>query len=57
MGTTLNCSGVQLDNRKAFFVHQVLGPNFLSVFFLFNKQYTYTKFNKLLEMTNKNISS
>ena len=26
---------VQLDNRKVFFVHQVLTPNFLSAFFFF----------------------
>ena len=32
--------GVRLDNRKGFFVHQVLGTNILSAFFLsFNKLY------------------
>ena len=26
--------GVQLDNRKGFFVHQVLKPNIMSTFFV-----------------------
>ena len=40
---TLNCSGVRLDNQKVFFVHQVLGPNFLSVVLSFKKQYNIHK--------------
>ena len=48
---TLKCvHGVWIDNRKVFFVHQVLGSNFLSAFFLsFNIQYIPCYFEFSLE--------
>ena len=49
LGMTLNCSGVRLDNRNVFFVHQVLGPNILSVLFFLpiNKSVTLILCNEI----------
>ena len=37
--TLIGIRGVRLDNRKGFFVHQVLTSNILSAFLSFNKLY------------------